>query len=163
MPVGKEGSRTSRQRADPTLLPQDGASCSQVGRYGAGICPRRGQRPEGRRDGGRLGRDACAVGKSWCDSGGQGSRVLEEQRPRPAADWPFHRKGRYSKSTARKERKQTLPSSINSKRIHALGEGWLSWQQMSTHGGLCCSWAQFTDVRVFCSCCYLLNFGCFWW
>lgn len=107
--MGKEGSRTSRKRADPTLLPQDGTSCSQVGRYGAGICPRRGQRPEGRRDPGRLGRDACAVGKFCCDSGGQGSRVLEEQRPLPAADWPFHRKGEILKVNCQ-ERKETNPS-----------------------------------------------------
>lgn len=159
------GSRTSRQRAEPTLLPQDGASCSQACKCGAGICPRMDQRPEGRWEPGKLGRETCAAGKPCCDSGGHGSRVLGKQvGPLPATDWPFLRgRVRYSKSITRKERKQTFLSSINSKRIHGLGEGWLPWQQMSTLGGLRCSWAQFTGVRAFCSCCYLLNFGCFWW
>lgn len=157
------GSRSSRQRAEPTLLPQDGDSSSQACRCGAGICPRMDQRPEGRWEPGKLGRDVrCRQALLWWpwQQGLGGAEV----GPPPTADWPFLRgRVRYSKSTARKERKQTFPSSINSKRIHGLGEGWLPWQQMSTLGGLCCSWAQFTGVRVFCSCCYLLNFGCFWW
>lgn len=78
----------------------------------------KGLEPGGQVVAGRLGRDACTAGEPCCASGGHGSRVVGQPRP-------FHRgRLRHSKSTARKDREQTFPSGINSKRIHGLGEGW---------------------------------------
>lgn len=69
----------SGQRAEPTRLPQDGATCSRACRCGAGMCQEQmGEWKAGGREAG--GADIWTAGRACCDSGGRSSRASGEQR-----------------------------------------------------------------------------------